>query len=80
MVAPSPWQQLMTEMCFVTCAACTADGKGITYNEHINVAVAVTMPDGGLITPVLKVRHLHPFYSRSTAAFMDWLQQPDAVA
>ena len=37
------------------CAACTADGKGITYNQHINVAVAVTMPDGGLITPVLKV-------------------------
>merc|ERR1712151_1030061 len=27
---------------------------GIAYNEHINVAVAVAMPDGGLITPVLK--------------------------
>ena len=40
----------------VGCAACTADGKGITYNEHINVAIAVTMPDGGLITPVIKVR------------------------
>ena len=39
----------------VYAAACTADGKGITYNEHINVAVAVTMPDGGLITPVIKV-------------------------
>jgi hypothetical protein len=35
-------------------AACTPDGSGITYNEHINVALAVAMPDGGLITPVLK--------------------------
>ena len=35
-------------------AACTADGNGITYNEHINVALAVAMPDGGLITPVIK--------------------------
>lgn len=35
-------------------AGCTADGNGITYNEHINVALAVAMPDGGLITPVLK--------------------------
>ena len=35
-------------------ASCTADGAGITYNEHINVALAVAMPDGGLITPVLK--------------------------
>lgn len=34
-------------------AACTADGAGITYNTLINVAVAVAMPDGGLITPVL---------------------------
>ena len=34
--------------------ACTPDGNGITYNEHINVALAVAMPDGGLITPVLK--------------------------
>jgi pyruvate/2-oxoglutarate dehydrogenase complex dihydrolipoamide acyltransferase (E2) component len=34
-------------------AACTPDGAGITYNEHINVANAVAM-DGGLITPVLK--------------------------
>lgn len=32
----------------------TADCAGITYNEHVNVAVAVAMPDGGLITPVLK--------------------------
>ena len=34
---------------------CTPDAKGITYNEHVNIALAVTMPDGGLITPVLKV-------------------------
>lgn len=27
---------------------------GIKYNEGINIAVAVAMPDGGLITPVLK--------------------------
>ncbi|WIA09391.1 hypothetical protein OEZ85_008797 [Tetradesmus obliquus] len=35
-------------------ASCTPDGNGITYNERINVALAVAMPDGGLITPVLK--------------------------
>jgi hypothetical protein len=35
-------------------AACTPDGNGITYNENVNVALAVAMPDGGLITPVLK--------------------------
>jgi len=35
-------------------ASCTPDGSGITYNEHVNVALAVAMPDGGLITPVLK--------------------------
>ena len=35
-------------------AACTPAGDGIIYNEHINIAVAVAMPDGGLITPVLK--------------------------
>lgn len=34
--------------------ACTADGSGITYNANINIALAVAMPDGGLITPVLK--------------------------
>lgn len=38
------------------CAAVTADGAGYTYNESVKVAVAVAMPDGGLITPVLKVR------------------------
>ncbi|GMH41664.1 hypothetical protein BSKO_09574 [Bryopsis sp. KO-2023] len=35
-------------------ASCTKDGEGITYNENAHVAVAVAMPDGGLITPVLK--------------------------
>lgn len=35
-------------------AACTADGNGITFNNNVNVAIAVAMPDGGLITPVLK--------------------------
>eukprot|EP00198_Chlamydomonas_reinhardtii_P008170 XP_001697507.1 dihydrolipoamide acetyltransferase [Chlamydomonas reinhardtii] len=35
-------------------AACTPDGNGITYSSQINVALAVAMPDGGLITPVLK--------------------------
>mmetsp|Transcript_10365 Transcript_10365/g.26308 ORF Transcript_10365/g.26308 Transcript_10365/m.26308 type:complete len:157 (-) Transcript_10365:94-564(-) len=35
-------------------AACSADGTGIVFNEDVNVAVAVAMPDGGLITPVLK--------------------------
>jgi hypothetical protein len=33
---------------------CTPDGAGITYNANINIALAVAMPDGGLITPVLK--------------------------
>ncbi|KAG1656051.1 hypothetical protein FOA52_004469 [Chlamydomonas sp. UWO 241] len=32
----------------------TADGAGATYSDNINVAVAVAMPDGGLITPVIK--------------------------
>ncbi|KAK9826444.1 hypothetical protein WJX81_006580 [Elliptochloris bilobata] len=35
-------------------ASTTADGAGVTYNERINVALAVAMPDGGLITPVIK--------------------------
>lgn len=33
--------------------ACCTDGKSFTYNENINIAVAVAM-DGGLITPVLQ--------------------------
>eukprot|EP00798_Chlamydomonas_sp_ICE-L_P016927 gene16927-23195_t len=35
-------------------AAVTPDGNGIQYNEHVNIAMAVAMPDGGLITPVLQ--------------------------
>ncbi|GAX83250.1 hypothetical protein CEUSTIGMA_g10676.t1 [Chlamydomonas eustigma] len=35
-------------------ASITADSAGITYAENVNVALAVAMPDGGLITPVLK--------------------------
>jgi 2-oxoacid dehydrogenases acyltransferase (catalytic domain) len=37
----------------VAAAVCTPDASGITYNESVNVALAVSMPDGGLITPVL---------------------------
>lgn len=41
------------------CVGVTPDGNGVTYNANINVALAVAMPDGGLITPVLKVRTQH---------------------
>lgn len=37
-------------------AAVTPDGAGMTHGAAINIAMAVTMADGGLITPVLKVR------------------------
>ena len=46
-------------------ASCTPDGKGMTYNERINVANAVAMPDGGLITPVLKDADSTDIYSMS---------------
>lgn len=46
-------------------AATTPDGAGITYNEHINVANAVAMPDGGLITPVLKDADTTDIYTMS---------------
>ena len=52
---------------FICCAACTADGNGTTYNEHINVALAVAMPDGGLITPVVKDADVTDIYQVSTA-------------
>ena len=39
---------------YAACSGSSAEGDGIIYNEHVNVAVAVAMPDGGLITPVLK--------------------------
>jgi len=44
--------------------ACCKDGKSFTYNEDINVAVAVAM-DGGLLTPVLKNADKIDIYSLS---------------
>jgi pyruvate dehydrogenase E2 component (dihydrolipoamide acetyltransferase) len=38
---------------------------GIRYNDSINVAVAVAMPDGGLITPVLRNADKTDLYSLS---------------
>ncbi|MGD1901749.1 MAG: dihydrolipoamide acetyltransferase family protein [Geitlerinemataceae cyanobacterium] len=38
---------------------------GIRYPESINIAMAVTMPDGGLITPVLKAADRQDIYSLS---------------
>lgn len=38
---------------------------GIQYNQGINVAVAVAMPDGGLITPVLQNADQSDIYSLS---------------
>jgi pyruvate dehydrogenase E2 component (dihydrolipoamide acetyltransferase) len=46
-------------------ACTTADGAGIQYNDAINVAMAVAMPDGGLITPVLKRADATDLYSLS---------------
>ncbi len=51
--------------CKVSGAACTADGNGITYNKNINVALAVAMPDGGLITPVIKDADVTDIYQVS---------------
>ena len=39
--------------------------NGIHYNGDINIAVAVAMPDGGLITPVLKKADGQDLYSLS---------------
>ncbi|MCC0178268.1 2-oxo acid dehydrogenase subunit E2 [Waterburya agarophytonicola K14] len=44
-------------------ASYTADA--ISYNSEINVAVAVAMPDGGLITPVLRNADSMDIYSLS---------------
>lgn len=44
--------------------ACCKDGKSFTYNEDINIAVAVAM-DGGLLTPVLKNADKVDIYSLS---------------
>jgi len=38
---------------------------GIKYNENVNVAMAVAMPDGGLITPVLANADTTDLYSMS---------------
>jgi pyruvate dehydrogenase E2 component (dihydrolipoamide acetyltransferase) len=38
---------------------------GIQYHSNINVAVAVAMPDGGLITPVLRAANDSDIYSLS---------------
>ena len=38
---------------------------GIQYNPDINVAMAVALPDGGLITPVLKNSDSTDLYSMS---------------
>lgn len=46
--------------------ACYTD-QGIRYNSAINVAVAVAMPDGGLITPVLQNADQTDIYSLSRA-------------
>ncbi|KAI7844732.1 hypothetical protein COHA_001617 [Chlorella ohadii] len=48
-------------------SSCTADGSGVTYNEHINIAMAVAMPDGGLITPVIKDADSTDIYTMSRA-------------
>jgi pyruvate dehydrogenase E2 component (dihydrolipoamide acetyltransferase) len=44
--------------------ACYAE-QGIQYRSQINVAVAVAMPDGGLITPVLRAADQSDLYSLS---------------
>ena len=46
-------------------AQCTPDGSGVTYNERVNIAMAVAMPDGGLITPVLKDADSTDIYTMS---------------
>merc|ERR1719326_1711383 len=38
---------------------------GIKYNDNVNVAMAVAMPDGGLITPVLQNADTTDLYSLS---------------
>ena len=46
-------------------ASCTPDGMGITYSTDIHIANAVSMADGGLITPVLKSCDTTDIYSLS---------------
>lgn len=51
-------------------AACTKGGDGVTYAEHVNVALAVSMPDGGLITPVIKVRVPFPWTEKTSTSIL----------
>jgi len=44
------------------------DGKGFIFRDYVNMAVAVAMPDGGLITPVLKNADTTDIYQMSR----DW--------
>lgn len=46
-------------------ASCASGGIGVTYNEHVNVAIAVAMQEGGLITPVLADADSKDIYSLS---------------
>lgn len=46
-------------------AATTPDGKGITYGDAPHIAMAVAMPDGGLITPVLSNADTTDIYQMS---------------
>ena len=57
-------------------AACTPDGSGITYADSINVAIAVAMPDGGLITPVLKSADQTDIYQLSR----NWVRNLDRAS
>jgi pyruvate dehydrogenase E2 component (dihydrolipoamide acetyltransferase) len=56
-------------------AQCTPDGSGVTYNERINIAMAVAMPDGGLITPVLKDADTTDIYTMSRS-WADLVSEP----
>jgi pyruvate dehydrogenase E2 component (dihydrolipoamide acetyltransferase) len=48
-------------------AATSADGRAMTYPAAVNVAVAVAMDDGGLITPVLANADKTDIYSLARA-------------
>ena len=59
-------------------AATTKGGDGVTYSKNVNVALAVTMPDGGLITPVIKVifRPAQGLLPKTATSLCDLLDQP----
>jgi len=46
-------------------ASVTPDGQGITHGSNVSIAMAVTMADGGLITPVLKDADMVDIYQLS---------------